>query len=364
MDFPRRNNKTPLRQTCLNGCVKVVKALLNKAGSQDRVNIVDSVRNWSCLHVAALMGHAQIVRMLLEKGAKPTKDKKGKTVLRLCCERWAVDMNGGHESVAAMVVDEDYAKDKKDKTPLFTAASVGSVKLTRKLLELGADRGVTDEHGWKPAMMARQNGHKEVARVLEAEPVGGESPSRLLVPDNQEAVTDEEESGIYAHNGGEEWICLVADHPVRSGDLQFYYEVEILKDADSPTVYPSVPVGLATKPGMTKGWVPGFGQTGGESYGYLGDEGVILANHDYRRNLEEQRAEYEGLAQCAYGQTIGCGLDVESKYIFWTVDGQKIDAKVPNASGRLFPVVGLVHASRIRVNFSGPFKYDPATRTE
>lgn len=51
-------------------------------------------------------------------------------------------------------------------TPLHEAAFIGSLELTRLLLEHGADRGATDANGLTAEAVARQRAHQAVADLL------------------------------------------------------------------------------------------------------------------------------------------------------------------------------------------------------
>ncbi len=72
------------------------------------------------LHEAAAMGHLEVARLLLERGA---------------------DVN---------------AKNKHGFTPLHFAAGIGHTDVAKLLLEHGADVNAKDEHGRTPADIARE----------------------------------------------------------------------------------------------------------------------------------------------------------------------------------------------------------------
>lgn len=86
-------------------------------------------------------------------------------------------------------------------------------------------------------------------------------------------------------------ICLVADHPIRVRDSEFYYEVKLLKKAEEKDDSEDekrdtnkdkdecmcVAVGLATRPVKTILWFPGFPQSGGQSYGYHCDNVKLIS---------------------------------------------------------------------------------------
>ncbi|MDJ0749594.1 MAG: DUF4253 domain-containing protein [Woeseiaceae bacterium] len=58
----------------------------------------------------------------------------------------------------------------EDETPLMTAAGMGDMDMVRRLVEGGADvnRSADESGEWTPSFYARQSGHEEVARWLQA----------------------------------------------------------------------------------------------------------------------------------------------------------------------------------------------------
>jgi ankyrin repeat protein len=82
------------------------------------------------IHVAAIAGHADILSLLVERGA----DLEGQGVF------------GG--------------------TPLYRASWDGKVEAGQSLLDLGADVNAGDRGGWTPLFPAAMNGHVEFVRML------------------------------------------------------------------------------------------------------------------------------------------------------------------------------------------------------
>jgi ankyrin repeat protein len=123
---------TPLMHAANSNAPGVARAILSKLDPKD----VD-VRNsdgMTALIVAASVGAGEVVRMLLEKGAK---------------------------------VD---GRDAEDKTPLMHAAGhvfPGSVATVKLLLEKGADTNARDKAGNTPLSEAKQYGPPEVVGILQ-----------------------------------------------------------------------------------------------------------------------------------------------------------------------------------------------------
>ncbi|EME97307.1 hypothetical protein H340_27175 [Streptomyces mobaraensis NBRC 13819 = DSM 40847] len=108
-----------------------VRALL-RAGADARAADADGM---TALYAAAVNGHTELVRLLLEAGAGPDAESAG----------------AGSEG-----------------TPLCAAASWGHVGTVRLLLAHGADPGLREERGTglAPLDWALHGGHEETVQVL------------------------------------------------------------------------------------------------------------------------------------------------------------------------------------------------------
>ena len=172
----------------------------------------------------------------------------------------------------------------------------------------------------------------------------------------------DETSGIFTHydlKDDSDHQLLVANHPVRPGESKFYYELEMQertdKDEKLDAQFTIVAIGMTQNQAAVKNWWPGWPQDGGyKSYGYHSDDGNLFGPQFFGKSLK-------AFKKCHYGDTIGCGLDVRASTIFYTRNGKLIGAPFTNASGRLFPCVGLRNA-RLKINFNGPFQYEEMNR--
>jgi hypothetical protein len=117
-----------LLDAVIEGDAARVRELLRKGAN---VNAKHGDYDSTPLHVAALWGHAEVARLLLDHGA---------------------DVN---------------SRSKDGWTPLHYAAAFGYADVARLLLERGADPSIKDDKGRTPLDVARERGYEEVVRVIE-----------------------------------------------------------------------------------------------------------------------------------------------------------------------------------------------------
>ena len=115
------------------------------------VNFSDNV-GWTPLYRAAIKGHVEVVKMLLDAGADIEKTTSG--ITPLC---WAAD--NGKTEVVKLLLERGAnvnAIGKKNAPALYHAADIGYKDLVNVLLENGADVNVQtdDEYRWTPLHVA------------------------------------------------------------------------------------------------------------------------------------------------------------------------------------------------------------------
>ncbi|XP_044260278.1 ankyrin repeat domain-containing protein 50 isoform X3 [Tribolium madens] len=117
----------------------------------------------AALHVAARLGQAQVVKVLLEAGANADQaNVDGWTPLRAAA--W-----GGHTEVVELLVDHGCALDSVDaenRTALRAAAWSGHEEIVKILLQHGADVNLTDHEGRTALIAAAYMGHSEIVEHL------------------------------------------------------------------------------------------------------------------------------------------------------------------------------------------------------
>jgi hypothetical protein len=121
-----------------------------------------SPKDESPLMIAALRGHAQIVRQLIARDADV--NKTGWTPLHYAA-------TGGHVEVIRILLDEHAyidAESPNRTTPLMMAAKYGSPEAVKLLLDEGADPRLRNQLGMNAVDFAQQGNRLEAAELISA----------------------------------------------------------------------------------------------------------------------------------------------------------------------------------------------------
>ncbi|KAK4194872.1 ankyrin repeat-containing domain protein [Triangularia verruculosa] len=136
------------------------------------------------LHLAAMQGHVEVVRILLTRKAKVhASSKEGQKAIHLASKN-------GHEEVIRLLLDfgaDVGDRDEKKRTPLHYAASNGHLGAVKLLVAAGANpNAAEDEKFLTPLHMAAIENHGEVIQWLLSS--GGANPdarASYLRPDGR-----------------------------------------------------------------------------------------------------------------------------------------------------------------------------------
>src|SRR6266545_3629279 len=119
------------------------------------------------LQLAAFFGAPAAAALLLQRGADP--GAVADNPMRVQPLHAAVA--GRHHEIAAQLVAAGVDVDARQQggyTPLLAAAGSGDTALVRLLVDAGADPGLADDQGVRPAELAAQHGHDGLADELRA----------------------------------------------------------------------------------------------------------------------------------------------------------------------------------------------------
>lgn len=159
-----RHGQTPLNVAARLGHAEVVKVLLAAGADVDHADC----DGWTALRAAAWGGHTQVVELLLNAGANVDYcDGDQRTALRAAA--W-----GGHEEVVSLLLAAGADVNKTDcegRTALIAAAYMGHADIVDRLLEYNADIDHEDNDGRTALSVAAlcvpiSEGYTKVVNIL------------------------------------------------------------------------------------------------------------------------------------------------------------------------------------------------------
>ena len=165
LDVNRENTDgwTPLHMASGCGELEAVRELL-RLGANASMTVVAG-KDATPLHLAALMGHKEIVSVLLDAGCPiDVVNINGHSALHYAAEGCAVEVIG-------VLIDRGLDVNREDNdgcTPLHIASGCGKLEAVRELLRLGANTSMTvvADKDATPLHLSAVMGHKEIVSVL------------------------------------------------------------------------------------------------------------------------------------------------------------------------------------------------------
>jgi ankyrin repeat protein len=166
-DAKDENCSTPLSWASWLGHVEIVRWLLDRGAAVNEQGCMGRTP----LGFASEENRTEVVRLLMERGADPAiADDEGCTPLMGAA-------GDGHVEVVRFLLGHPIAvttldlRDTNGVTALWWACGEGFEGVARALLESGADPAIADQHDCTPLMEASSEGHLEVLRLLLGHPI-------------------------------------------------------------------------------------------------------------------------------------------------------------------------------------------------
>ncbi|XP_006859376.1 PREDICTED: ankyrin repeat, SAM and basic leucine zipper domain-containing protein 1 [Chrysochloris asiatica] len=194
--LPTGEKNEIFKKALTTGDISLVKELLDSGVSVD----ASFQFGWTPLMHAASIANAELVRVLLDRGANASYEKDKQTILitacsargaqeqilkcvelllsrnadpNVACRRLMTPVmyaaRAGHPQVVALLVAhgaEINTQDENGYTALTWAAHQGHKNVILKLLELGANKTLQTSDGKTPSEIANRNKHLEIFRLL------------------------------------------------------------------------------------------------------------------------------------------------------------------------------------------------------
>jgi ankyrin repeat protein len=162
---PRQNSTVDpqvFNDAALNGELQKVKELMGQGADPNGVD----QEGRTALMFAAFNGHTEIARLLLDAGSEVgIRDAMGRTALLFAS-------TGPFEETVKLLLDHHADPNIVDNdehfSPLMHAAAEGQLEVVKILLARGADPELKDIDGETAALFARNNGHTEVAGLIQS----------------------------------------------------------------------------------------------------------------------------------------------------------------------------------------------------
>ena len=164
IDAQSNRSLRPIHYACGNGDPLLVQLLLSSGAQIEALTQLDLLRP---LHMATIRGSSAVVELLLKKGAIiDARNAAGDRALGLACTLGHIDLvrlllNKG----AAMRTRAPKGPSRED-SPLCKAAGHGHLPVVIELIDRGASVRQMDEANWQPLRYAAFYGHADIVDAL------------------------------------------------------------------------------------------------------------------------------------------------------------------------------------------------------
>uniref|UniRef100_A0A7N8YML9 Euchromatic histone-lysine N-methyltransferase 1a n=1 Tax=Mastacembelus armatus TaxID=205130 RepID=A0A7N8YML9_9TELE len=160
LDMFDEEQRTPLMAACENNHLDTVKYLIRAGAAINHKDIM----GFTCLHLAAKLGHYEIVHHLLSKASKyiNCQDDGGWTPIT-----WAIEYK--HKELVHLLLAKGAdvnIRDKEENVCLHWAALSGCDDIAQSLLEARCDLNAVNIHGDLPLHIASRENHLECSRYV------------------------------------------------------------------------------------------------------------------------------------------------------------------------------------------------------
>ncbi|KAF7205237.1 receptor-interacting serine/threonine-protein kinase 4 [Nothobranchius furzeri] len=155
--------RTPAHVACQHGQENVIRVLLSRGADVQ----IKGKNNWTPLHFAAWQGHLSIVKLLVKQAGSDIDGQTtdGRTPLHLASQR-------GQYRVSRILIElgaDVHVMSAGLNTALHVAAETGHTSTSRLLIKHQADINAQNAHGLTPLHLASQRGHLATVKMLVTE---------------------------------------------------------------------------------------------------------------------------------------------------------------------------------------------------
>jgi hypothetical protein len=164
MNWGEDGGLTQLYFFCDKGMTSSVMRMLDMKSINVEAKYGGKEHGWTCLMTAALIGHLDICRLLIDKGAQVNaKCCGGVTPLHMAVCK-------GHIEIVRLLCDHGAyieARNNGGYRPLHSAACNGRFSIVKELIEVrNADINARNDEGWTALRFAREHSKADIAAYL------------------------------------------------------------------------------------------------------------------------------------------------------------------------------------------------------